>query len=86
MFSVLGSKVVVAPKPQETEKVVGGGIIIKNAKEAYARGQIVDIGPDVTAVKIGQEAVYPAGAGIPITVDGEDLLLLKEDDIHATFG
>jgi chaperonin GroES len=53
------------------------------AKVMYA-GEGVRTKKDVlipTEVKVGDTVVFMLGIGLPITIDGESMLLLKEDDI-----
>ncbi len=81
-------------RPAEEETMSAGGIIIPDnaSKEkpnngeiiAAGNGRITDSG-DVRAmdVKIGDKVLYGQYAGTTVKVDGEDLLMIKEEDILA---
>ncbi|MBL7052461.1 MAG: co-chaperone GroES [Candidatus Marinimicrobia bacterium] len=89
----LADRVVVQPAAAE-EKSVGGIILPDTAKEKPQRGTIVavgqgkasDTGEIVTMeVKIGDEVLYGKYSGTEIIVDGEDYLIMRENDIMAIF-
>jgi chaperonin GroES len=77
----------------EEETTTAGGIVIPdNAAEKPARGEILAVGNgkitdsgDVRelAVKVGDKVVFGKYAGTEIKVDGEELLVMREDDIVA---
>ncbi|MBR0236614.1 MAG: co-chaperone GroES [Thermoguttaceae bacterium] len=87
----LEDRVVVEPK--EAESVTAGGIVLPdNAKEKQQRGTVIAVGPgklleDGTraemSVVVGDEVIYGKYAGNDITVDGQDIKILREDDILA---
>ncbi len=78
-------------KRVEDEQVSRGGIIIPDtAKEKPIRGRIVATGPgrrldsgDVRAltVKEGDVVLFSKYGGTDIKIDGEDHLIMREDDI-----
>ena len=74
------------------EKTKGGIIIPDSAKEKPLEGKIVaagdgKIGDDgkvrKLAVKAGDKVLFGKYAGTEIKVDGEELIILREDDILA---
>ncbi len=75
----------------EDETTSAGGIIIPdNAKEKPSRGEIIAAGNgkqldsgDVRAleVKVGDKVLFGKYAGNEVKVDGEELLIMREDDI-----
>jgi len=77
----------------EEERTSPGGIVIPDsAAEKPSRGEIVAAGHgkilesgDVRAmdVKIGDKILFGKYAGTEIKVDGEELLVMREDDIVA---
>jgi chaperonin GroES len=84
----LGDRVVVRPKPAE-EKTDSGLYIPDSAKEKPQKGTVVAIGPgrvengnqiDLT-VEEGDEVLYGKYAGTEVTIDGEDMLIMRENDI-----
>lgn len=82
----LADRVLVRPAEAET-KTAGGIIIPDSAKEKPQRGTVVAAGPgkkdEPTAVKPGDTVLYGKYSGTEITVDGEDLLIMRESDIFA---
>ena len=75
----------------EDETTSAGGIIIPdNAKEKPSRGEVIAAGNgkhldngDVRAleVKVGDKVLFGKYAGTEVKVDGEELLIMREDDI-----
>ena len=84
----LGDRVVLQPQAAE-EKTASGLFIPDTAKEKPQRGTIVSVGPgrvedgtkiDMT-VKKGDTVLYGKYSGTEITIDDEDLLIMRESDI-----
>lgn len=83
----------VVVRRMEEERTSAGGIIIPDsATEKPNRGEIIAAGNgkitdsgDVRAmdVKVGDQVLFGQYAGTNIKVDGEELLMMKEDDILA---
>ncbi len=77
----------------EEETMSAGGIVIPdNAAEKPVRGEIIAAGKgkitdsgDVRAldVSVGDQILFGKYAGTEIKVDGEELLVMREDDIVA---
>ncbi|QPJ66674.1 MAG: co-chaperone GroES [Candidatus Nitrohelix vancouverensis] len=74
----------------EKEVQKGGIIIPDSAKEkpiegrvkAVGKGKVGDDGKPVKLeVKVGDKVLYGKYAGTEIKVDGEDYLLMREDDV-----
>lgn len=82
----LHDRVIVKPAAAET-KTAGGIIIPDTAKEKPQRGTVVAAGPgkkdDPVTVKTGDTVLYGKYAGTEITIDGEDLIIMRESDILA---
>lgn len=84
----LGDRVVVRPEAAE-EKTESGLYIPDTAKEKPQRGTIVSVGPGRVengtkidmSVGAGDTVLYGKYAGTEITLDGEDLLIMRESDI-----
>ncbi len=87
----LHDRVIVRRMPEET--TTAGGIVIPDtAAEKPARGEIVAAGNgkitdsgDVRPldVKVGDKVLFGKYAGTEVKVDGEELLVMREDDIVA---
>ena len=77
----------------EEEKMSAGGIVIPdNAAEKPVRGEILAVGNGKVAdngearpldVKAGDTVLFGKYAGTEVKVDGEELLVMREDDIMA---
>lgn len=87
----LSDRVVV--KPMEAEEKKQGGIIIPDtAKEKPQQGKILAVGPGRVSdsgekvameVKVGDIVLYGKYSGTEVTIDNEDLLIMRESDILA---
>jgi len=75
---------------EEKEQVQGGIIIPDTAKEKPQEAKVLAVGPGrVTEdgklqpleVKIGDRVVFGKYAGTEVKVDGDDLLIIREDDV-----
>ena len=66
---------------EEQERTSGGLYIPDAAKEKPQRGKIEAVGGDVKSVKVGDEILFDKYSGSKISFDGQDYLILKEDDI-----
>ena len=83
----------VVVKRTEEERTSPGGIVIPDAAaEKPIKGEIVAVGNgkiqdsgEIRAldVKVGDQVLFGKYAGTEVKVDGEELLVLKEDDIMA---
>jgi chaperonin GroES len=87
----LGDRVVV--QREESEARTAGGIVLPDsAKDKPTRGIVVSVGEGkllddgargTLQVKPGDRVIFSSWAGESFKVDGEELLLMKEDDIFA---
>jgi len=93
-FTPLHDRVVVR-RLKSDEKTSGGLIIPDNAKEKPAEGKIVSVGEGAKDesgariamdVKKGQKVLFGKWSGTEITLDGEELLIMKESDILGIIG
>ncbi len=65
----------------ELEKTSGGLYIPDAAKEKPQKGEIKAIGNEVKNVKIGDVILFDKYSGSKITIDSQEYLILKEEDI-----
>ncbi len=84
MMKPISDRVVVKPAPAE-EKTKGGIIIPDTAKEKPQRGEVIAVGPgkdgNLMTVQVGDIVLYGKYAGQEISFNGEDYLIMREDDI-----
>ncbi|MCX8472770.1 MAG: co-chaperone GroES [Sediminibacterium sp.] len=82
----LHDRVVVKANPAE-QKTSGGIIIPDTAKEKPQQGTVVAVGTgkkdEPLTVKVGDVVLYGKYAGTEITIDGSELLIMRESDIFA---
>ncbi len=80
----INDRVVVKPSPAE-DKTKGGIIIPDTAKEKPQQGEVVAVGPgkdgNLMTVQIGDTVLYGKYAGQELNFEGDDLLIMREDDI-----
>ena len=76
-MKILHNRVLV--KPIKEEEVRASGIILPTREKKYPIGEILQIGVKVKELKVGQKIMYyKHHNGVPITVEGDDCLLLSE--------
>jgi len=90
----LGDRLIV--KPIEEEETTASGIVLPDtAKEKPQKGKVVAAGDGAVKedgsrqpidVSEGDEVLYSKYGGTEITIDGDDLLVLRESDILAKLG
>ena len=93
-FTPLHDRVLVRRLESE-EKTAGGLIIPDSAKEKPAEGEVIAVGAGLRDddgdrialdVKVGDKVLFVKWSGTDITVDGEELLIMKESDIMGILG
>ena len=86
---------VLVKRIDEDEKSPGGNIIPDTAKEKPSEGKVVAVGSGtksedgkVTAldVKKGDKILFGKWSGTEVTVDGDELIIMKESDILGIIG
>jgi chaperonin GroES len=90
----LADRIVIRPSKAE-EKTKGGIIVPDTAKEKPVWGEVVATGPGRVndegktvpmEVKVGDKVLYGKYSGTEVTIDGEELLIMRESDIFAIMG
>jgi len=83
---------VVVRRIEEEEKTPGGIIIPDTAKEKPIQGEVLAVGMGKLMddgnrrpldVKVGDRVLFSKYAGTEVKVEGEELLIMREDDILA---
>ena len=86
----LGDRVVL--KQLEAEETTKSGIILaSSAQEKPQEAEIIAVGPGGVVdgkeikmqVKVGQKVIYSKYAGTEVKLDGEDFIIVRQDDILA---
>ncbi len=83
---------ILVKRVEEETKTAGGLIIPETAKEKPQRGEVVAAGNGKKTedgkvmpldVKVGDKVLFGKYSGTEIKVDGEEYLMMREDDILA---
>jgi chaperonin GroES len=84
VIAPLGARVLI--KQDEAEERTRGGLYVPETvreKARPARGEVRSIGPEVQSIAVGDRVLFSMWVGSPVMVDGEELLLMLEDDVQA---
>ncbi len=93
-FRPLHDRVLIKPLDDD-EKTSGGIIIPDTAKEKPQQGEVLAIGPGARDeqgnivpmdVKVGDTVLFGKWSGNEVTIDGEELSIMKESDIMGVIG
>jgi chaperonin GroES len=83
---------VIVRRLEEERKTAGGIVIPDTAAEKPSRGEVIAVGNgkilengDVRPldVKVGNKVLFGKYSGTEVKVDGEELVVMREDDIMA---
>ncbi|MDR1536141.1 MAG: co-chaperone GroES [Planctomycetota bacterium] len=83
---------VVVRRLEAEEKTAGGIILPDNAKEKPQRGEVIAVGPGklldsgtraTPGIEAGDTVLFGKYSGTEVKVDGEELLIMRENDILA---
>jgi len=83
---------IIVKRMEEEQKTAGGLFIPETAKEKPQRGEIVAVGNGKKTedgkvlpldVKVGDKVLFGKYAGTEIKVDGDEYLMMREDDLLA---
>ncbi|UWR34175.1 co-chaperone GroES [Sulfitobacter sp. W027] len=81
---------VLVKRTESEEKTAGGLIIPDSAKEKPSEGEVVAVGTGARkdngeliemAVKPGDKILFGKWSGTEVTIEGEEMLMMKESDI-----
>ena len=82
-------------RPGDAEETTASGLVIPDtAKEKPQQGEVLAVGPGRRSeqtgeiipvdISVGDTVLYPKYGGNEITVEGEDLLILRAPEVLAT--
>ncbi|MDQ2686583.1 MAG: co-chaperone GroES [Armatimonadota bacterium] len=90
-FRPLSDKVLV--KPSDAEAQTAGGIFIPDsAKQKPQEGEVIAVGPgrvlddgsrSTLTVSVGDKVIYSKYGGTELKLDGQEYMILDEDQIYA---
>ncbi|MGC2423139.1 MAG: co-chaperone GroES [Nitrospirota bacterium] len=79
-FKPLGDRIFVKYM-EEVERTAGGLFIPDAAKEKPQRGKVEAVGKEVKEVKTGDIILFDKYSGSKISIDNEDYLIVKEEEV-----
>ena len=91
----LNDRVLVKRLEAKEQTSVGGIIIPDTAKEKPQEGEVIAVGPGKTldngntqamTVKAGDKILFGKYAGTDVSIDEEDYIIMREDDILGILG
>jgi chaperonin GroES len=86
---------VIVKRLEEEKKSAGGIVIPDTAQEKPVKGKVIAVGPGKVNddgklrpcdVKKGDEILFGKYSGTEVRLDGDDYVVMREDDIMAVFG
>ena len=93
-FKPLGDRILV--KPLDAKEQTKGGIILPDAaREKPQEGKVVAVGPGkvtdegktvAVSVKVGDKVLYGKYSSTEIKIEGDDYLIIREDDVLGIIG
>ena len=88
---ILGDRVLIRKILTDTA-IAGGIVVLTDSNDSMLQGTVLKVGEGRTTkqgtvipltVKVNDVVAYYPSAGISVKLDGEDLLVLHENDIYA---
>ncbi len=87
----LGNRVIVKQDAAETA-TAGGLFLTHDSVDAMPRGTVLSVGDGMIfkdgvsvpmPVEVGDKVIYGKHSGSVVTLDGEDVIILRVDDLYA---
>jgi chaperonin GroES len=84
---------IVIKQQDETETMYGNIVVPDMGKEKPLMGEVIAVGPGLHSVtgtfienkvQVGETVVFPAFGGTKMTIEGEEYIVMKEQDLLAT--
>jgi chaperonin GroES len=86
---------ILVKRVEEETKTKGGIIIPDSAKEKPAEGEVMAVGKGrigedgkriEMAIKVGDRVLFGKYSGSEVKIEGEDYLIMREEDVLAVIG
>jgi len=86
---------ILVERVEEQQKTKGGIIIPDSAKEKPAEGKVIAVGngrigddgkPIALEVKAGDRILFGKYSGTEVKIDGDEYLIMREDDVLGIIG
>lgn len=75
---------VVLQQEEASSKTASGLYLPDNAQEKPKTAKVLAVGKDVKEVKVGDRVVYGGYSNTEVKQDGQEYVLVKEENIYAT--
>ncbi|MEK7594213.1 MAG: co-chaperone GroES [Patescibacteria group bacterium] len=75
---------VVAIGEEAKSKTASGLYLPDNAQEKPKTAKVVAVGKEAKQIKVGDRIIYKSYSNTDVKVEGEDYILVKEEDVLAT--
>ena len=75
---------VVAQQEEASSKTASGLYLPENAQEKPKTAKVLAVGKTVKEIKVGDRIVYGGYSNTEIKHEGQDYILVKEENIYAT--
>ncbi len=75
---------VLIERTAEQEKTAGGILLPDSAKEKPHEGTVLEVGDGgekKLTVQVGDKVLFSKYSGTEVTIDGKELIIMKEEDI-----
>jgi chaperonin GroES len=85
-IKMLHDRILVSLRREDGERRSTGGILIPATAQVAKRlvwGEAKGVGPSVRQVKVGDQVLFSPEDQHEVEVHGEDLVILRERDVHA---
>lgn len=83
----IGDRIVIK-KFEAEERTAGGLILAGSAKEKPQMAEVIAVGPgtdeEKMILKVGDKVITNQYAGTPVKFEGEEYIILRQDDVLAT--
>ncbi len=85
-IKMLNDRLLVKPSKEDGERSSSGGILIPATAQMAKRlvwAEVVALGQNVRSAEVGDQVLYSPDDRYEVEVGGEDLIMLRERDLHA---
>lgn len=86
MITPLFNNIQITIEKETTKTATSSGIILlEKESEKLERSTVLAVGPDTCRIQVGDVVLYKSYSSDTMTIDGQDVAFIKEEDILATY-
>ncbi|MCK4500557.1 hypothetical protein KAU11_08660 [Candidatus Babeliales bacterium] len=82
MIKATKERIVLKSVPME-ETTEGGIVIPGTVRKQHAKGEVINVGPEVDDINVGDIVLFPSFEGMPIVVEGTECLVIPAAKVLA---